>query len=284
MSSVPHVRPARRHPTRARAYTVFRFSAIGVVVVTILGPLLWMVLAALKDNVDIFNSSRIFSFAPTLKNFVTVFAEENFLDFIVNSLLVGAVSTVISLAVALPASYSISRFVMRRSKTFVLVARIMPAVSLLVPWYFLFSRMGIVGSYTVLVITHMFVSVPLMIYILVGFFDGLPLELEESGQVDGLTPIGAFLRISVPLSMPGVATACILAFIFSWNNFLFALVLASNSTRTLPLSLYNFVRYASVDWGGLMAASVVITTPIIVIALFLQRYIVAGLAAGATKG
>jgi len=284
MSSVPHARPARRQPARARAYTVFRFCAIGVVVVTILGPLLWMILAALKDNVDIFNSSRIFSFAPTLKNFVTVFAEESFLDFIVNSLLVGAVSTVISLAVALPASYSISRFVMRRSKTFVLVARIMPAVSLLVPWYFLFSRMGIVGSYTVLVITHMFVSVPLMIYILVGFFDGLPLELEESGQVDGLTPIGAFLRISVPLSMPGVATACILAFIFSWNNFLFALVLASNSTRTLPLSLYNFVRYASVDWGGLMAASVVITTPIIVIALFLQRYIVAGLAAGATKG
>ncbi|WP_317451818.1 carbohydrate ABC transporter permease [Microbacterium sp. NIBRBAC000506063] len=111
-----------------------------------------------------------------------------------------------------------------------------------------------------------------------------PEELEESAQVDGLTAIGAFFRITLPLSVPGIATATILSFIFSWNNFMFALVLAGQSTKTLPVAIFDFIGYASIDWGALMAASVVVTTPIMLIALFTQRYIVSGLTAGATKG
>ena len=103
-------------------------------------------------------------------------------------------------------------------------------------------------------------------------------------MVDGLTPIGAFRRITLPLSVPGIATAGILAFIFSWNNFMFALVLSGAQTKTLPVAIFNFVGYASIDWGGLMAAATVVTVPIMVIALFTQKYIVSGLTAGATKG
>jgi multiple sugar transport system permease protein len=102
--------------------------------------------------------------------------------------------------------------------------------------------------------------------------------------VDGLTRIGAFLRVTLPLSTPGIATAAILSFIFSWNNFLFALVLSDQNTRTLPVAIANFTAYASVDWGGLMAASVLITVPVMAIALLAQRYVVSGLTAGATKG
>jgi multiple sugar transport system permease protein len=123
-----------------------------------------------------------------------------------------------------------------------------------------------------------------VVYIMMSFFDSLPLELEEQAQVDGLTPIGAFLRISLPLAVPGIATAAILSFIFSWNNFMFALVLSGAETKTLPVAIFDFVAYASIDWGGLMAAAVVITVPIMVIALFTQKYIVSGLTAGATKG
>jgi multiple sugar transport system permease protein len=130
----------------------------------------------------------------------------------------------------------------------------------------------------------MFVSLPLILYIMMSFFQQLPEELEESGQVDGLTAIGAFLRISLPLSIPGIATATILSFIFSWNNFMFALVLSGPRTKTLPVAVFDFIGYASIDWGALMAASVVVTTPIMLIALFTQRYIVSGLTAGATKG
>jgi multiple sugar transport system permease protein len=141
-----------------------------------------------------------------------------------------------------------------------------------------------VGGFTVLILSHMFVSLPLIVYIMMGYFDGLPLELEESAMVDGLTPIGAFRRITLPLSTPGIATAGILSFIFSWNNFMFALVLSSADTKTLPVAIFDFVGYASIDWGGLMAASTVVTLPIMLIALFAQKYVVSGLTAGATKG
>ena len=130
----------------------------------------------------------------------------------------------------------------------------------------------------------MFVALPLIVYIMMGFFDGLPVELEESGQVDGLTPIGSFWYLMLPLSTPGIATAGILSFIFSWNNFLFALVLSSSSTKTLPVAIYDFIGYASIDWGALMAASTVVTLPIMIMSLFAQKYIVSGLTAGATKG
>ena len=164
------------------------------------------------------------------------------------------------------------------------MARVIPGISLLVPWYYIFSNLRLVGSLWVLILSHMFVALPLIVYIMMGFFDGLPLEIEESGLVDGLTHIGAFWHLMVPLSRGGMATAGILSFIFSWNNFMFALVLSGSSTKTLPVAIYDFIGYASIDWGALMAASTVVTVPIMVIALFTQRYIVAGLTAGATKG
>jgi multiple sugar transport system permease protein len=173
---------------------------------------------------------------------------------------------------------------MKRSALVVLMARVIPGVSLLVPWFYVFSNLRLVGGFTVLVLSHMFVSLPLVVYIMMGYFDGLPIELEESGQVDGLTPIGAFRRITLPLSTPGMATAGILAFIFSWNNFMFALVLSGAKTKTLPVAIFDFVGYAAIDWGGLMAAATVVTVPIMVIALLAQKYVVSGLTAGATKG
>jgi multiple sugar transport system permease protein len=141
-----------------------------------------------------------------------------------------------------------------------------------------------VGGFEVLILSHMFVALPLIVYIMMSYFDSLPLELEESAQVDGLTPIGAFQRITLPLSVAGMATAGILSFIFSWNNFMFALVLSGSKTKTLPVAIFDFVSYASIDWGGLMAAATVVTIPIMIIALFTQKYIVSGMTAGATKG
>jgi multiple sugar transport system permease protein len=243
-----------------------------------------MLLASFKTNVDIYDASKSFAFAPTLENYDTVFETNNYLAFVFNSFWVAFASTALSLLIGVPAAYSMSRFTMRRSAVVVLMARIIPGVSLLVPWYYVFSNLRLVGGYGVLIISHMFVALPLIVYIMMSFFDSMPLELEEQAQVDGLTPIGAFLRITLPLAVPGVATAGILSFIFSWNNFMFALVLSGADTKTLPVAIFNFVSYASIDWGGLMAAAVVVTVPIMVIALFTQKYIVSGLTAGATKG
>ncbi|GAB3810940.1 carbohydrate ABC transporter permease [Tessaracoccus terricola] len=274
----------RRRRPAAVAYSVFRVAAIVAILLFFLVPMVWMVLASLKTNLQITDPSTLFNFDLTWTNYETVFGQENFLPFIWNSFYIGFLATAISLVIGVPAAWAMARFRMTRSASGVLVARIIPGVSLLIPWYYVFAQLGLVGGYTGLVLSHMFVSLPLIVWILLSFFESLPEELEEAGQIDGLTPIGAFRHITLRLATPGIATAAILSFIFSWNNFMFALILAGENTRTLPVAIFNFVSYASIDWGGLMAASVVITVPMMVISLFFQRYIVAGLSAGATKG
>jgi multiple sugar transport system permease protein len=268
----------------SRIYRIFRVVALIGVCLFFLFPLLWMVLAGFKTNLDITDPSRIFNFVPTLDNFARVLGGENFLLYIWNSFFVAAVSTIVSLVFAVPAAYAMSRFALRKSSAWVLLARIIPGIALLVPWYYVFAQLGMVGTYPVLIMAHMFVSVPLIVWIMIAFFDGMSTELEEAGLIDGLSRIGAFRRISLPLASPGMATAAILSFIFSWNNFLFALILAGQNTKTLPVAIFNFIAYSSFDWGGLMAASVIITIPVMAIGLVFQKYIVSGLSAGATKG
>lgn len=276
--------PRRRKPLATRAYKVFRVVALILVVLFLLAPLFWMLLASLKTNVDIYDTGKAFFFSPTIENYANVLQRNNYFVFIFNSFWVAFVSTALSIVLGVPAAYAMSRFTMHRSALVVLMARVIPGVSLLVPWYYVFSNLRMVGKFEVLILSHMFVALPLIVYIMMSYFDSLPLELEESAEVDGLTPIGAFRLITLPLAVSGIATAGILSFIFSWNNFMFALVLSGAKTKTLPVAIFDFVSYASIDWGGLMAAATVVTIPIMIIALFTQKYIVSGLTAGATKG
>ena len=261
-----------------------RALGILLVVIAFVAPLIWMLLASLKTNLEIIDPSKTFSFTPTFKNFDTVFGAQAFGPIILNSVVVGTGATLFALIIGIPAAYGIARYRVKNTTAFLLMARIIPGVSLLIPWYFLFSQLQLVGTYTVLILTHIFVTMPLVVAIMSSFFEGIPEELEEAAQIDGSSKIGAFVRVVLPLSVPGIATATILSFIFSWNNFLFALVLSNQYTRTLPVAIVNFTSYAAVDWGGLMAAAVVITVPVMIIALLAQRYVVSGLTAGATKG
>lgn len=261
-----------------------RGVAITIVALIFSLPIIWMIAAALKTNVQVMDPSVGLIFSPTLENFRNILADGEIARSMGNSLIVGVVSTVLSAVIAVPAAWAVGRFSMHRTGSIVLVARIVPAVSLLVPWYYLFAQVGLVGTYTVLILSHMFVSVPLILWIMIGFFEGLPVELEEAARTDGLTAFGAFWRIALPLAVPGTATASVLAFIFSWNNFMFALILADEDTKTMPVTLFNFISYASTDWGGLMAAAALMTVPVVLAAVFGQKYLVAGLTAGATKG
>lgn len=276
--------PRRRRKTRSALYAAFRFTMIGLLLLAFIIPIVWMILASFKSSLDITDPGKLLAFTPTLDNYDNVFRKQNFVPYIWNSFYIGLASTAVSLVIGVPAAWAMTRFSMGKSASGVLVARIIPGVSLLIPWYYVFARLGMAGNYTALILSHMFVALPLIVWIMMSFFEGSSIELEEAAEVDGLTPIGAFRRVTLILAAPGIATAGILSFIFSWNNFMFALVLSSEQTRTLPVAIFNFVGYASIDWGGLMAASVVITTPVMVMALFAQKYIVAGLSAGATKG
>ena len=275
---------AYRMPVAARVLPFLRYIAIFLVTLTFVFPFLWMILASFKTQTDIMNTRNIFSFNPTSVNYENVFNQYSFFRFMINSFVVAMISTILSLILGLPAAYAIARFRMNGLGLVLLAARIVPGITFLIPWYILFSQIKWVGSFQVLILSHMLVGLPFVAWVMISFFEGLPVDLEEAGMVDGLTPIGAFFRIALPLSTPGIITGSILSFIFSWNNFMFSYILANRETTTLPVAIFGFISYASIDWGGLMAAAVIITIPVLVITLFVQRYVIAGLTAGATKG
>jgi multiple sugar transport system permease protein len=284
---VPHsalsVQAVQRRRRQA-LLSALRYAAIAVVLFIFLAPFLWMLLSSFKTQVDITNTRNILNFTPTLENYENVFQQYEFLRYLLNSFAVAALSTLFSLILGLPAAYAIARFRLQWLGVILLTARIVPGITFLIPWFIIFSRLGLIGTLVPLILSHMLVGLPFIAWIMISFYEELPIELEEAAKIDGATPIGAFLRVALPLSMPGVITSGIVAFIFSWNNFMFSLVLADDRTRTLPIAIFNFLTYASVDWGGLMAAAVVITLPVLIITLFVQRYIIRGLTAGATKG
>lgn len=263
---------------------VLFYLSIILILFVVLFPFVWMILASFKKNADILNVEKMFSFIPTLKNYISVFVDYDFLKPLTNSFYISFVSTMLALLFGLPCAYAIGRARMHLFSGIILMIRIIPAISFLVPWYLLFTKLGLTGTYTSLIICHFIVSLPTIIWIMIPYFETIPKELEESAKIDGSSNFHTFTSIMIPLAKPGILTAAILAFIFSWNNFMFALILCSSRTTTLPIAIYQFISYSNVNWGGIMAASVVITLPIIIISFFLQRHIITGLTAGAVKG
>jgi len=247
-------------------------------------PFLWMFISSLKTQVDIISWPPKLIFDPTLRNFQRVFGEQNFLLYLKNSSIVGFSAVLFSLLIGLPAAYSIARFKQKRLLMLILVARLMPGISFLMPWYIIFSRMRLMDSYTALILSHILITLPVVVWIMSAYFETIPSQLEDSAMVDGATRQRAFLSIILPLSMPGAMTATTLSFIFSWNNFMFSQVLSMQKTRTLPIAVYNFMSYAEIDWGGVMAAAVAVVTPAIILTMFLQKHVIKGLTIGAVKG
>ena len=265
-------------------HTTAYYVAVYLILFAVIFPFLWMVLSSFKMQSQMLNLKYLFKFDATSKNYRDLFSNYNFFRPILNSFIIALISTGLSLVLALPASYGIARFGMKKTSIMLLVVRMIPAITFLVPWFVIFTFIGIVDTHFGLILAHMVVALPFIIWIMVPFFESLPKELEESAAVDGSTRFNSFLKIILPISGPGIVTSAILSFVFSWNNFMFGIILSGRNTKTLPVAIYGFISYTDINWGGLMAGSVVVTIPVIVISLFLQKYIIKGLTAGAVKG
>lgn len=255
-----------------------------VVLFFTLFPFIWMILAAFKTNTQITDPSQLFIFKPFFGNFSTVFSRYSFIKPIINSFIVAVASTGLGLILGLPAAYAIARGNKTKTGSLILLVRFFPGIAFMLPWYIIFSRIGITDTYLALILSHLLINVPFIVWVMIPYFESLPTELEEAAKVDGCRTLSAFFLIILPLTGPGLITTSLLSAIFSWNNFLFSLILAGGNTKTVPLALLSFVSYAAVDWGAMMAAAVVIALPILAIALLAQKYIIAGLTAGAIKG
>lgn len=264
--------------------TIGIYLLIAITLAIMLFPFYWMVLTSLRSQVDNVSRIPVWFFTPTWENYQNVIARNNFLEFTWNSFVIAALSTGFGLILGLPAAYSIARFKQEGLALAILIARLTPYITYLVPWYLAFRALGLIDTYLALTLTHLIVGMPLIVWIMISFFENVPQDLEEAAFVDGATRIGAFWRVILPLSAPGIVAASILAFIFSWNQFLFSLVLAGPNTRPVPVAVFNFISYGQIDFGGLGAAAVLITLPVIILTLIIQRWIVTGLTMGAVKG
>lgn len=244
----------------------------------------YMVSTSLKTPLDVTSPDFKWIFTPTLENYRDVFQKTDFASFAINSLIIGFGSVALSLAIGLPAAFVIARYHAPRIAALILSSRITPGITFLIPWFIIFSRLDLVDTYTALIISHLLVTLPLVTWLMISFFEELPQEILDSAQVDGATVPRAFWSIVLPTTRGGIAAAGILAFIFSWNHFMFSVVIAGRDTRTLPVAVFEFMSYGQINWGAIAAAATIMTLPVVVMALFVQRHIVQGLAGGAVKG
>jgi multiple sugar transport system permease protein len=246
---------------------------------------LWMLSLSLKTEADNTAFPPVFiPHPPTLDNFAQVFARNDFLGYTINSVVVSFGATGLALLVGVPAAYGIAKSRASAMAVFILIARITPGLSYLIPLFLLFQWVGLVGGLAPIIISHLTLTVPIVVTVMIGFFEGLPGELEEAALVDGATLWQAFRHVALPLARPGITVATILAFIFSWNNFIFGVVLSGRQSRTLPVAVYNVLTFEQISWGPLAAAALLVTAPVLLLTLLMQKEIVAGLTAGGVKG
>ena len=275
----------RKRWASARTYI---FAAL--IAIWCLLPAYWMVVTAFRDVGFTYDATPFFSHV-TLDNFRAAFSTDtgnHLARALVNSLIVGIVTTFISLMFGIFASYALARLNFRAKYLvlgFILAASMFPGVALVTPLFQLFTDLNWIGSYQALIIPYISFALPLTIYILVSFFREMPWELEEAARIDGCTKTQAFRKIIMPLAAPGVFTTAILAFITSWNEFLIASQLSNQQTQTVTVAIASFTgsQPHQEPYTAVMAAATIVTIPLVIMVLVFQKQIVAGLTAGAVK-
>lgn len=263
--------------------TLFWIIIIGILAV-LLVPIYYMISSSFKSTKQMMDITQLFKWEPTLKYYEKVFTVHDVITPLKNSIIISTGATCLACIFGLPAAYAIARHNMHKLSTIILCVRIIPQVTFLVPWYMILTRWGLVGTKTALIVVNLLVALPMIIWIVSPYFGSIPRELEESAFIDGCSQAKSFIKIMLPLAVPGIVTAAILTFINAWNNFMLPYVLGGTNAQTLPVLLKRFIGYTAVDYSMLMCGAVIVAMPVVIISIILQKYVVSGLTAGAVKG
>ncbi len=270
-----------------RTLLLLRYTALILLAVLCVGPILVMILTSFKTQAQTFTTTLSFFFVPTMENYRDVIFDSSFGRYLVNSLIVGIVSTLLTLLIGCMAAYGLARFSFAGRKTIAyttLMLRTVPLAVVAVPVFMIWSDWRLTNSLMGLILLYVAVNLPFTIWLLYGFVLQVPVELEEAASIDGCRPWKIFLRIVLPLIRPGLAAAAIFTFRIAWNEFILALVLTDRSTRTLPVAASLFVTDIGVEWGKLMALATLIAVPPLAFTFLSARQVISGLTAGAVKG
>jgi multiple sugar transport system permease protein len=274
---------------RRRTSTLLVYVLVILTLIVLLFPLYWMLVTALRPG------NQLLSYPPhffptdlTLEAFRRVLGETLIFRWFLNSTIITTATMVIAVPISALAGYAMSRFRyagVRETGYFLLVARMLPASLLIIPLYFIFVRLGLNDSYLAVIIANTTFVVPFGAWMLKGFFDSIPRELEDAAMIDGTTALGALARVVLPLSLPGLAATTVYCAIITWGEFVFASTLISGADRwTGPIGIASFNQQYLIQWSDIMAASLVFIVPVILFFAFLERYLVQGIAAGGVKG
>ena len=254
-------------------------------------PVVLLMMGSLKDTALFQSVPQILSFSGfTFENYTRSFQQGNYLHFLRNSLIISFSALTVVLVVCTPMAYGITKLASPKTRNLivfsVLATRFLPYVVLALPMYLFFARIGLQGTIVGVVLAHLAMQMPFIVWLMLGFFAGIPHEVEEAAVIDGASPFGVFWRICLPMVLPGLNASAILAFIISYNEFLFAFFLAGYDAQPLTVGITRFVGGADVgaQYGVVAAYGTLIILPIIVFALIVNRYIVSGMTAGAVKG
>ncbi|HEY7019249.1 MAG TPA: carbohydrate ABC transporter permease [Gaiellaceae bacterium] len=285
--TAPRVAERSRRPRIGKSLLLW----LGVVLIMVfcLFPFYWLINTSLKTGADL-SSAKVYPPHPTLDNFSSIFKNDDFVKALRNSAIISISTTVIALVIGSFAAYALAR--LRFPMKFLLLAVILsittfPPIAIAAPVFKLWTDIGLYNSYLGLILPDLTFTLPLTIYILTSFFREIPRELEEAALVDGASYFQSYYKVVLPLAAPGLVTAGLLAFIFVWNEFLFAITLTSSANhRPVPAAIAFFTGSSQfeIPLGTISAASVVVTVPLIILVLIFQKRIVAGLTAGAVKG
>lgn len=257
-----------------------------LLVLLTLVPILWLLQTALKPQIFALEMPPRLIFLPTFTNFELVFKHYDFLKSYLNSVIIGLSTTVISIVLGTACGYGLARARFRASKVmgiWIILIRMAPPVGFALPLYIMMRAMHLIDTYIGLVLLYLTATLPFFSWLMSGFFKTVPRELEEAAQIDGCTRVRTLFSVGIPLVVPGMVTCAIFSFIMSWNEFLYALIIAGRHTRTAPVILQGFVNFKGIQWGELSAASLLVTIPVIVFSLLVQRGLIRGLMGGAIK-
>ncbi len=264
----------------------FPLALLGII---FLFPFYWIVVSSVRPELGMLSTPvKYWPQEFTLENYILLARTLSFRKFFLNSMIVGGLTTVLCLSVAVGAAYSLARFRFRGRNVFrlsFLITYLFPTILVLIPLFMLIRNLGLLNTYWGLMLAYSTYNLPFAMWMLISYFQALPAELEDAAMVDGCTRVGAFVRVLLPLAAPGVAAAAIFIFIWSWNEYLLAMMFTTSpDVRTLPVGLSMFLADEhETHWGALSAGVVVATVPVAILFTFIQRQLVKGLTAGALK-
>lgn len=267
--------------TKLKLYRITGAAVLGIFLIFYLLPPFWMICISLSGGVNILRIFSNFSIVHYLSILTRGYAR-----YLLNSFIISSFSTLLALVLGVPAAYSLARSHFKGKghlHFWILTSQMIPAVIVLIPFFIIYRKFGLIDTHIGMILIYALLNLALVIWLMRGFFEEIPRDLDEAALIDGCSPLQSFLKILLPVAKIGLGTTAIICFIFSWNEFLIAVILTGPTAKTLPVTMYNYLSGYRIYWGGLCAAGVLTITPVVLFGIIIRKYLIRGMTFGAIK-